>query len=194
LFVLGHLGIGSFLAARRVRAEQLAWLLFGAVLPDLVDKPLYYAFVLATGRRGAELGLVSGTRTFGHTLLFPAAVRIVVPRRIGTPLFLGIATHLLLDHLGDVAWWIFAALGTHAPPGPISAILFPLLGPHFPVSPYHSALEHMRSLENAYVIAGEAIGAALLVWQWRTGVFDGLRRRAPAEKAALGGTPGPSRP
>jgi len=194
LFVLGHLGIGSFLAARRVRATQLAWLLFGAVLPDLVDKPLYYALVVATGRRGAELGLVSGTRTFGHTLLFAVALWIVVPRRIGTPLFLGIATHLLLDQLGDVAWWIFPALGMHAPPGTISAILFPLLGPHFPVSPYHSALEHMRSLENAYVIAGEAIGAALLVWQWRTGVFDGLRRRAPAEKAALGSTQGPSRP
>ena len=194
MFLLGHLGIGSWIAARRVRAEQLGWLLLGTLLPDLVDKPLYYAFVLATGRRGAELGLVSGTRTFGHTLLFAVALWIVVPRRIGTPLFLGIATHLLLDQLGDVARWIFPALGTHTPPGTISAILFPLLGPHFPVSPYHSALEHMRSLENAYVIAGEAIGAALLVWQWRTGVFDGLRRRAPAEKAALGGTPRPSRP
>jgi hypothetical protein len=179
LFVLGHLGIGSFLAARRVRAEQLLWLLFGTVLPDLVDKPLYYALVLATGRRGADLGLISGTRTFAHTLLFAVVLWLVVPRRIGTPLFLGLATHLFLDELGDVARWLFPALGTHPPPGTINAILFPLLGPHFPVSPFRSALEHVASLENAWVIGGEVVGAALLFWQWRAGVFDGLTRRRP---------------
>jgi membrane-bound metal-dependent hydrolase YbcI (DUF457 family) len=182
LFVLGHLGIGSYLAARRVRAEQLAWLLFGAVLPDLIDKPLYYALVLATGRRGAELGLISGTRTFGHTLLFAIVLWLAVPRRIGTPLFLGIATHLFLDEMGDVARWMFPILGTHPPPGTISAILFPLLGPHFPVSPYRNALEHVQSLENAWVIAGEVIGAALLVWQWRAGVFREIGRRRPAPR------------
>jgi LexA-binding, inner membrane-associated putative hydrolase len=180
LFVLGHLGIGSFLAARRVRAEQLAWLFAGAVLPDVIDKPLYYALVLATGRRGAELGLISGTRTFGHTLLFAVALWLLVPRRIGTPLFLGLATHLFLDQLGDVARSIFPALGTHRPPGTITAIFFPLLGLRFPVSPYHSAMEHVQSLENAYVIAGEAIGAALLVWQWRSGVFRGIGWRSSA--------------
>jgi len=189
VFVLGHLGIGSFLAARRVRAEQLGWLLFGAMLPDVIDKPLYYAVVVVTGRRGADLGLVTGTRTFGHTLLFAIALWIVIPRRTGTPLFLGIATHLVLDELGDVLGWLVPALGTHAPPGTISAILFPLLGPHFPVSPFHSAMEHMQSLQNVYVVAGEAIGAALLLWQWRAGVFGNFRRRPPAEKAASGSTP-----
>ncbi|HWE24773.1 MAG TPA: metal-dependent hydrolase [Myxococcales bacterium] len=189
MFVLGHLGIGSFLAARRVRAEQLAWLLFGTLLPDLLDKPLYYALVVATGRRGAELGLISGTRTFGHTLLLVVALWLLLPRRIGTPLFLGMATHLFLDELGDIARSLFPALGTHPPPHTINAILFPLLGPHFPVSPYRSALEHAQSLENAWVIAGEAVGAALLVWQWRAGVFDGLRRRLPADKGARGSTP-----
>jgi LexA-binding, inner membrane-associated putative hydrolase len=189
LFVLGHLGIGSFLAARRVRAEQVAWLLCGAVLPDLIDKPLYYALIVATGRRGAALGLVSGTRTFAHTLLFAILLWVVVPRRVGTPLFLGVGTHLFLDELGDVAGWLVPALGTHAPPGTISAILFPLLGTHFPVSPFRSALEHVQSLQNAYVIGGEAIGAALLVWQWRAGTFESFRRRPPAEKASPGSTP-----
>jgi LexA-binding, inner membrane-associated putative hydrolase len=190
VFVLGHLGIGSWLAARRVRAEQIAWLLFGAVLPDLIDKPLYYALVVATGRRGADLGLVSGTRTFAHTLLFAVLLWLVVPRRIGTPLFLGIATHLFLDEMGDVARWFFPALGTHPPPGTISAILFPLLGPHFPVSPFRTALEHVESLDSAWVIAGEVIGAALLAWQWRRGVFDALRQRRPVEKSVRGNMPG----
>ena len=189
MFVLGHLGIGSFLAARRVRAEQLAWLLVGTVLPDAIDKPLYYALVLATGRRGADLGLISGTRTFGHTLLLAVLLWLVLPRRIGTPLSIGIATHLFLDELGDVASALFPILGTHGRPGTISAILFPLLGPHFPISPYRSALEHAESLANGYVVAGEILGAVLLVWQWRMGVFDALTPRSRGEKAASGSTP-----
>ena len=176
MFVLGHLGIGSFLAARRVRAEQLAWLLLGTLLPDIIDKPLYYLLVLATGRRGAELGLISGTRTFGHTVLLAVLLWLLLPRRIGTPLFVGIATHLFLDELGDIAGVLFPALGTHGRPGMMSAILFPLLGPHFPVSPYRSTLEHILSLANGYVVAGEVVGAVLLLWQWRTGVFKRLSR------------------
>jgi LexA-binding, inner membrane-associated putative hydrolase len=177
MFVLGHLGIGSWIGARWVRAEQLAWLLLGALLPDLIDKPLYYALVFVTGRRGAELGLVSGTRTFGHTLLLAVALWLVLPRRIGAPLVLGMITHLGLDEIGDVVGVLAPALGTHGQPGTISAILFPFLGPHFPVSPFRSALEHAASLQNGYVLAGEIAGCGLLVWQWRAGVFA---RRPPA--------------
>src|SRR6267378_7954625 len=101
MFVFGHLGVGSWVIARRVRAEQLAWVLFGTLLADLIDKPLYYALVFATGRRGAELGLVTGTRTFGHTLLLVVLLWLLTPRRIGSPLALGMITHLALDELGD---------------------------------------------------------------------------------------------
>src|SRR6267143_777482 len=131
MFVFGHLGVGSWVIARRVRAEQLAWVLFGTLLADLIDKPLYYALVLATGRHGA-------------------------------------------------------ALGTRPRPGTITAILFPFLGLHFPVSPFRSAMEHLVSLSNAYVLAGEIAGAALLAWQWRAGLFT---RRPPAERGASGSTP-----
>src|SRR5262245_37964080 len=136
MFVLGHLGIGSWIAARRVRAEQLGWLLLGTLLPDLIDQPLYYALSLATGRHGRELGLISGTRTFGHTLLLVAALWLLLPRRAGTPLALGMITHLVLDELGDLLGIYFPALGTHALPGTLNAILFPLLGPRFPTLPY----------------------------------------------------------
>src|SRR4030081_2777887 len=102
MFAPGLLGVGSWAVARRVRAEQLAWLFCGTLLADLVDKPLYYALVLASGRRGAELGLISGTRTFGHTLLLVVALWLLLPRRAGTPLALGMITHLGLDELGDV--------------------------------------------------------------------------------------------
>lgn len=176
MFLLGHLGIGSWLTARRVRLEQLSWLLLGTLLPDLIDKPLYYALVLATGRRAADLGLISGTRTFGHTLLLVAVLWLALPRRIGTPLAIGMCTHLALDELGDVLGLFFPALGTRPHPGTISAILFPFLGLRFPVSPFHSALEHVASLANAYIVTGEIAGAALLAWQWRAGLFT---RRPP---------------
>lgn len=176
MFLLGHLGIGSCLTARRVRAEQLWWLLAGTLLPDLIDKPLYYALVVATGRHGAELGLIGGTRTFGHTLLLVCVLWLALPRRIGTPLAIGMCTHLALDEMGDVLGSFLPALGTHPHPGTIAAILFPFLGLQFPVSPFHSALEHIASLSNAYVVAGEIAGAALLAWQWRKGVFT---RRPP---------------
>jgi len=186
MFVLGHLGIGSWVAARRVRADQFAWLLFGTLVADLVDKPLYYALVLATGRRGAELGLVTGTRTFGHTLLLVVALWLLLPRRIGTPLALGMITHLGLDELGDVLGLFAPTVGTRPHPGTITAILFPFLGLRFPVSPFHSALEHLASLSNGYVLGGEIAGAALLAWQWRAGLFT---RRPPAERGARGSTP-----
>ena len=186
MFLLGHLGIGSWLAARRVRAEQLGWLLFGTLLPDIIDKPLYYALVLATGRHGAQLGLVTGTRTFGHTLLLVVALWLLAPRRIGAPLALGMITHLALDELGDVLGLFLPALGTRSRPSTVTAILFPFLGAHFPVSPFRSALEHLASLENAYVLAGEIVGVALLAWQWRAGVFT---RPPPVERGPSGSTP-----
>jgi hypothetical protein len=171
MFLLGHLGIGSWIAARRVRAEQLGLLLLGTLLPDLIDKPLYYALALTTGRRGAELGLISGTRTFGHTLLLIVALWLVAPRRAGTPLALGMITHLALDELGDVLGTLIPGLGIQSRPGTLTAILFPFLGLRFPVSPFQNALEHLASLANAYVLAGEFAGAALLALQWRAGVF-----------------------
>jgi hypothetical protein len=188
MFVFGHLGIGAWLGVRRVRAEQIGVLLFGTLLPDLIDKPLYYALVLATGHRGAELGLVSGTRTFGHTLLLVALLWTVLPRRTGLPIALGVLTHLGLDELGDLLGLLAPTLGTRPRPGTITAILFPFLGLRFPVSPFHGVLEHVASLENAYVLAGEIIGAALLFWQWRTGVFT---RRAREERGPSGSTPAP---
>jgi hypothetical protein len=177
MFVLGHLGIGSWIAARRVRSEQLGWLLLGTLLPDLIDKPLYYALSLATGRHGRELGLISGTRTFGHTLLLIAPLWLLLPRRAGTPLALGMLTHLGLDELGDLLGIVFPALHTRSSPGTLHAILFPFLGLQFPGIPYRTALEHLSSLKNLYVVSGEIGGAALLAWQWHAGVF----RRAPPD-------------
>src|SRR2546430_10000027 len=91
MFLLGHLGIGLGLA------WLLSWksparidyrlVLFGAILPDLIDKPLAYV-----------TGLDS--RIWAHTFLFLFAILALcfVPvfralRHVG----FGLASHMLLD-------------------------------------------------------------------------------------------------
>ena len=77
MFALGHLGIGKKLAARpfrRFSAVERRAFFIGALLPDLIDKPLYYIPAWLTGRHGAAAGILSGTHLFAHTGLFLAVL------------------------------------------------------------------------------------------------------------------------
>src|SRR4051812_43796707 len=67
MFALGHVGIGRRLVPRyRAFTARERWIFaLGALLPDLIDKPLYYIPSWITGKRGAELGLIAGTHSFG---------------------------------------------------------------------------------------------------------------------------------
>lgn len=189
MFVFGHVGIGYWLARPLTWPGELRWLVLGTLLPDLLDKPLYYGLVLATSRRAADLGLISGTRTFGHTLLAALLVLLAVRGRRGAMVALGMATHLLLDLGGDLVPLFAPASPAHAGPSTIAAILFPLLGPHFPISPFKSVAEHVRSIASAYQIAGELIGAALIFSASRNGGLRELipqRWRAPRAQSAAG--------
>jgi hypothetical protein len=165
LFVLGHVGIGVALAAPRLPpdARTVRFLVLGTLLPDLVDKPLYYALSLLTGRAGADLGLISSTRSFGHTLLFCLLLYLVLPRRFALPLAAGMITHLFLDEMGDLFAVVWPRPGPpRQGPATAAAILFPLLGPHFPVLPFSTASEHVRALIDPYTLLGEALGAVLI--------------------------------
>ena len=122
MFVFGHVGIGSWLARPLARPGELRWLVLGTLLPDLLDKPLYYGLVLATSRRAADLGLISGTRTFGHTLLAALLVLLAVRGRRGAMVALGMATHLLLDLGGDLVPLFAPASPAHAGPSTIAAV------------------------------------------------------------------------
>jgi hypothetical protein len=183
MFVLGHLGIGSKLAGPWAAQLPRRWLLAGTLVPDLVDKPLYYALALVTGKRGAELGLVSGTRTFGHTALFLIVLTVAAFARKSRPLAavaLGVATHLLLDNLGD--HFIHSARPGTDESSTILALLFPFLGWKFPVIPFKSPGQHLGSLAHPYVWGGELAGAAILAWDtWkarhRPEILGMLRRR-----------------
>ncbi len=160
---LGHLGIGSRLLGPYRTRFDWRLLYLGCLLPDLIDKPLYYALSLATGRHGAALGLFSGSRTIGHTLLFFFLLAALSFGYRGfAAVAAGVATHLFLDNLGDL----------FAPQAPLErltvvALVFPLLGVRFPVAPFADFADHlMRDLTSIYSIAGELIGGAILLAAW----------------------------
>src|SRR3954462_13213388 len=79
VFALGHLGLGKALAGRPYRRfssiEKRAFFL-GALLPDLIDKPLFYLPFWLTDGRSAAGGILSGTHLWAHTGLFLLALAL----------------------------------------------------------------------------------------------------------------------
>ena len=165
MLVFAHLGLGSRLVRTFARGLPVRALLAGTILPDLVDKPLYFSVFLATGQWGEKVGIVSGTRTFGHTLIFLAALFAAAGAwRSRRPTFLalalGAATHLLLDNFLEP----FAPLTEHS--GRI-ALLFPLYGVRFPLAIHRTPGEHLFSHFGIFELGCEAVGAWLLWRLWR---------------------------
>jgi hypothetical protein len=159
MFALGHLGIGKKLAARPFRhfssVEKRAFFV-GTLLPDLIDKPLYYIPAWVTGRTGAAAGILSGTHLFAHTGLFLLVLIIAALITRSQPLralAIGVTTHFVLDFVG-----LSMNLGT---------LLWPLLGWHFPTYPFRSLGEHLGTLFNPITFIGEALGAAILWSDYR---------------------------
>jgi hypothetical protein len=159
VFALGHLGIGKKIAARPYRRfsalEKRAFFL-GALLPDLIDKPLFYIPFWLTGRRGATAGILSGTHLFAHTGLF--LLVLVVAARITRSLparavAIGVATHFVLDVVG-----LSMGMGT---------LLWPLFGWHFPTYPFSNLGQHLSTILNPVTLTGELLGAAILWWDYR---------------------------
>jgi membrane-bound metal-dependent hydrolase YbcI (DUF457 family) len=136
---------------------------FGCLLPDLIDKPLYYIPHWLTGKHGAELGLLSGTRTIGHSLLFLLLLLAAGAfpgkagqRKLLRGVALGAATHLALDTLPELA----SGIDEHSS---LIALLFPSLGWRFPLAYYRTASEHFLSHLGWYDLAGESLGLFLLL-------------------------------
>lgn len=199
MFVFGHLGIGTWATlalARRLGAASaqaigsvhLRWLLLGTVLPDLIDKPLYYGIVAWTGRRAEAAGFICSTRTIGHTALLALVLWLLLARTRraaqGQALFVGMASHWFLDVVGGPAQWALVQLGllpelVSRGPSIFAAILFPLLGFQFPVDPFRSIDEHAGRYANPWTVATELAGLVLLARLWRAGRLGGFRLRAP---------------
>jgi hypothetical protein len=165
LFALGHLGLGKTIAARpyrRLSTRGRRAFFLGALLPDLIDKPLFYIPFWVTGGRSAA-GILSGTRLFAHTVVFLLALGLAGLITRSLPLravAIGVATHLVLDCVT-----LSMGLGT---------LLWPLFGWHFPAFPFRNLGEHLATILNPITLAGEVLGAAVLWWDWRK-----ARRDAP---------------
>lgn len=165
MFVLGHLGVGSRLLFG-LRRRLPAWPLYlGCLLPDLIDKPLYYA-LLALHRLPP---LISGTRSFGHTGIFLLLVLLAaaVLKRPGvSALAAGVSTHFALDIAGELV------TGADPESSIWIAFFFPAYGARFPLAHFTSLAEHIAlSAQSGYVVAGEIIGGAILlhaVWRRRS--------------------------
>jgi hypothetical protein len=160
MFIFGHLGIGRTLT-RPWQHRYSPWLLaIGMLLPDAIDKPLYYARIS---------DFFSCTRTVGHTGILLIAVlslgRLFRSRAV-VAIGLGMATHLALDCLIDFV----AADGQSST---WRAVIWPLLGPDFAHFYSASVGAHLWRLLTTPVMAFEAIGVSLLGW-------DAWRARRPA--------------
>lgn len=160
MIFFGHLGIGNALSWPFRRGLLRKWILFGTVASDLLDKSIYYGWAYWTGKHGAELGLISGTRTFGHTgifLLLLSTLAFVFKSRRLAGLSIGISTHLLLDGLSD-SYFMMKGVSQIK-----SAIFWPFSGIDFPVIPYHSIHDHVSSWSQPFLIVSEVLGVALLI-------------------------------
>ena len=148
-FLLGHLGIGlglAWLLSWRSPARiDYRLVLFGAILPDLIDKPLGYV-----------LGFQ--TRLWAHTFLFLFAIlalSFVPSLRTWRLVGFGVATHLLLDEIWDLpkVFW------------------YPAYGWTFPAVPFSTDVWFEALLHDPYVQFGEIAGAILLIaFAWVHGI------------------------
>ena len=164
VFLLGHLGIGlglAWLLAWKMPAKiDYRFVLFGAILPDLIDKPL-----------GFVLGLQ--TRLWAHTFLFLFGIltlSFLPPLRPFRLIGFGVATHLLLDLIWQQP----------------SIVLYPLYGGVFPPAAFDVDRWFQSLLHDPYAQGGELVGSAILIaFAWRHRLLSWLRLRAFLRKGAL---------
>ncbi len=156
MFLLGHLGIGLGLAWllswKSPAAIDYRLVFFGAIFPDLIDKPLGYV-----------LGLQ--TRLWAHTFLFLftiLALSLLPSVRALRLVGFGVATHLLLDRIWELP----------------ATVLYPAYGWTFPSGPFSAGVWFEALLRDPYIQVGEIVGFAIIVafaWAWGIRSWGTLR-------------------
>lgn len=171
MFVLGHLGFSRALVQPLRTKVDLKPFFIGALLPDLIDKPIFYMFP----------DRIAGTRGFAHTLLFLAAtffVAKVFKSRVAYSIAIGVVAHLLLDNVGDYLHIENSLVKSY------QTLFWPLAGFEFPSTVYLTMQAQANRLKSPYLIVTESMGFVLLaVLGWR----DWRRRKQRKPKAGLPG-------
>ena len=156
MFVFGHVGFGRTMIGSLRRTLPIAPFVVGALLPDAIDKSLYYSHVSS---------FVSCTRTFAHTGLFVlllGAVAAATRSRAWTAVLLGVVTHVVLDTGMDMF--------SHGQSSELIALTWPFLQTHFYSRDFSSPLDQLTQIWKPGIIVTEVIGIALIVreyWTWR---------------------------
>jgi hypothetical protein len=165
MFVLGHVGFGRAIIGSRGRALPLVPLVVGIMLPDIIDKPLYYLHLSP---------FISCTRTFGHTglfLLLLVTIALIQHRRSPGPsgagtrarvwiaLAAGAATHGVMDGFLDM----FSSGRSST----LIAFAWPFLDTHFFSYPFKTPLDQLWQILKAPVLICEFIGGLLLWREYR---------------------------
>jgi hypothetical protein len=128
------------------------WLLFGTLLPDLIDKPAFFILGLLEHFRNG--GWIPGKRGIAHTALFLcllAAISVWRKSPTWSAVTVGTATHLILDVVSKMFGSHHTAFGS------LSVLFWPFLGWSFPTLSYGA--------HGLVAIIFEGIGVACLVVQ-----------------------------
>ena len=173
MFLFAHLGIGKKIASPWSRNLPLVPLLIGTILPDIIDKSLFYGLRLMDNweplRPFADscLEVVTGTRTFGHTAILLIAILILSGIRKSptlAALALGMATHVLIDNFSDHLHDVITS--TPHDHSAAIALLWPFLTPKFATYPFASIGEHLSNIWQPDIFVGEIVGILLLSWDY----------------------------
>lgn len=110
IVILWHIGGTIAIIRYSFRDERmdLRFLILGAVLPDVIDKPIGLIFYDSLG----------STRLVAHSILFASILMVAVllttrrgrPRKRWMPLAVGVLVHLVLDFMWgspETLWWPF---------------------------------------------------------------------------------------
>ncbi len=185
MLLFGHLGIGKRLALTVNRNLPLFPLLVGTLLPDLIDKPVYYGLSWITQRTGNNIPLFTCTRTLGHTCLF-LLLWIFVSKALRArksmyasscvAITAGIGTHLFLDLLSDGVLVGLLSSSPRPEPAAFVAFLYPLYLPRFSISTFSGLSDHASHALNPFNLACEIIG---LIFLFGRSGFGAYRTRQP---------------
>lgn len=141
MFVLGHAGIATGCVHALDRKADLRWIPIVALLPDLLDKPIWL-FVpwIANGWSRSVAHSVTGLAVF-------ALFSIRRFRERAWPFIFAYASHLVLDRM----WW------------DPTILVWPYYGIQLPPYAFDHTELWWQKFTDLWTMGGEAIGAAILI-------------------------------